>query len=272
MFAVYFIIIVLNSIENKLSLLKEVHTMKNPRATTELTVQCRHCNELFVTQCINCFDTLLWPKGRQLLNQNQFFHPVCPHCHTSTEIIYPSRYIDRELGIAAVLIPDIENQDADELFSSLNCYTNSLALDGMEHRVVGNFYAMAEQMRIHKYHLNDKAIQLMKPFIIGNFQSRGFEVWNGFFMERIHPEKAEQLDDTIYFSTQEDQSNAYSEDIYQFYIYLTNGDVIPHGINDTAYQICMNILADKDLVKDDGLFHLYDLSWSIDFHNRLHQN
>ncbi len=54
--------------------------------------------------------------------------------------------------------------------------------------------------------------------------------------------------------------------------YLTNGDVIPHGINDTAYQICMNILADKDLVKDDGLFHLYDLSWSIDFHNRLHQN
>ncbi len=217
-FAVYFIIIVLNSIENKLSLLKEVHTMKNPRATTELTVQCRHCNELFVTQCINCFDTLLWPKGRQLLNQNQFFHPVCPHCHTSTEIIYPSRYIDRELGIAAVLIPDIENQDADELFSSLNCYTNSLALDGMEHRVVGNFYAMAEQMRIHKYHLNDKAIQLMKPFIIGNLQSRGFEVWNGFFMERIHPEKAEQLDDTIYFSTQEDQSNAYSEDIYQFYI------------------------------------------------------
>ena len=92
--------------------------MKNPRATTELTVQCRHCNELFVTQCINCFDTLLWPKGRQLLNQNQFFHPVCPHCHTSTEIIYPSRYIDRELGIAAVLIPDIENQDADGLFSS----------------------------------------------------------------------------------------------------------------------------------------------------------
>lgn len=248
------------------------HITQNPWATSELTVQCNHCNKLFVTQQINCFDTLVWPEGRQILQENQFFHPVCPHCHTSTEILYPSRYIDQELGIAAVLIPDIECQDTDERFSYLNRYMDSLALDGMQHRAVGNFYALAEQMRIHKYHLNDKAIQLMKPFIIGNLQSKGYEVWNGFFMERIHPEKAEQMEDTIYFSTQEDQANVYNEDIYQFYIYLTNGEIIPQGINETAYQICMNILADNDLVEDDGLFHLYDLSWSIDFHNRLYQN
>ena len=89
---------------------------------------------------------------------------------------------------------------------------------------------------------------------------------------RICSEKAEQMDDTIYFSTQKDQSNVYCEDIYQFHIYLTNGDIILHGINDTAYQICMNILADKGLADDDGLFHLYDLSWSIHFHNSLHQH
>ncbi len=252
--------------------MNQLHTIQNPWATSELTVQCCHCNELFVAQRINCFDMLLWPEGRQILNENEFFHPVCPHCHIATEIIYPSRYIDRELGIAAVLIPDIEHQDTDELFSSLNRYMGSLALNGVQHRAVGNFYALSEQMRIHKYHLNDKAVQLMKPFIIGNLQSRGYEVWNGFFMERVHPEKAEQMDDTIYFSTQEDQSNVYCEDIYQFHIYLTNGDIILHGINDTAYQICMNILADKGLADDDGLFHLYDLSWSIHFHNSLHQH
>ncbi|GFI23602.1 hypothetical protein IMSAGC011_02391 [Lachnospiraceae bacterium] len=252
--------------------MNQSHIINNPWATSKLTVQCDFCNKRFVTQCINCFDMLLWPDGRQILNENDFFHPVCPHCHNSTEIIYPCRYIDRELGIAAVLIPDIENQNVDEMFSSLNNYADLFALNGVQHRAVGNFYALAEQMHIHKYKLNDKAIQLMKPFIIGNLQANGFEVWNGFFIERIHPEKAEQMDNTIYISTQEDQSIAYSEDIYQFYIYLTNGDIILHGINDTAYQICMNILTDKGLLEDDGRFHLYDLSWSINFHNSLHES
>lgn len=252
--------------------MNQFYPIKSPWAVSRTTVQCRNCNSIFTAEMINSIDTFLWPEGREVLDEEKFFHPVCPQCQARAEISYRSRYFDRELGVAAVLIPGIEGTDTHEMFEHMSAYMDRLALPGMEHRAVGSFYAMAEQMRIHKYHLNDKAIQLMKPFIIGNLQSRGFEVWNGFFMERIHPEKAEQLDDTIYFSTQEDQSNAYSEDIYQFYIYLTNGDVIPHGINDTAYQICMNILADKDLVKDDGLFHLYDLSWSIDFHNRLHQN
>ena len=48
----------------------------------------------------------------------------------------------------------------------------------------------------------------------------------------------------MYMSTQEDMQAAYTEDVYQFYIYLTNGEIIPRGINNTAYQICMNILKD----------------------------
>lgn len=252
--------------------MNQLHTTKNPWALSGTTVQCQHCNSVFTTQRINCIDTLLWPEGRQVLDEGEFFHPVCPQCQTRADLGYPSRYIDRELGIAAVLVPGIENQDTDGLFTHMNHYMDRLALKQMEHRAVGSFYAMAEQMRIHQHHLNDKAVQLLKPLIIGSLQSRGLEVWNGFFMGLLHPEKAEQLDDTIYFSTQEDTADAYAEDVYRFHIYLTDGSIVPHGINDTAYKLCMNILEKKGLAEDDGLFHLYDLSWAINIHNNLQHN
>lgn len=251
--------------------MNQIHTMKNPWAVSSTAVQCQHCSNVFTTQRINCFDTLVWPEGRQVLDREDFFHPVCPQCHAPADLGYPSRYLDRELGIAAVLVPGIENQDIDECLSQMNCLMDGLALNHMEHRAVGSFYAMAEQMRIHRHHLNDRVVQLLKPLIIGGLQSRGFEVWNGFFMGMTHPEKSEQLENTVYLSSQENAETVYTEDIYQFHIYLTNGDIIPQGINDTAYRICRNLLEQKGLAEDDGLFHLYDLSWAIHFHNSLQQ-
>ncbi len=94
-------------------------------------------------------------------------------------------------------------------------------------------------------------------------------MWDGFFTGIMQPKEAKRMDDTVYFSLQEDDPAVYSEMVYQFHIYLTNGDIIPHGINDTAYGICMNILQEKELAEDDGLFHFYDLSWAIDMHNSL---
>lgn len=252
--------------------MNKLHKMKNPYAICQTTIRCQYCNNVFPAQRINSFDTLLWEEGRQVLDEGSFFHPVCPQCQTQADISYPSRYIDQELGIAAVLVPDIENQDTNELFAYMNQYMDRLALDGIQHRAVGNFYSMAEQMRIHQHSLNDKAVQLLKPLIIGSLQAQGFEVWNGFFMDLLHPDGTEQMDDTIYMSTQENSEEVYKEDVYQFHIYLTNGDIIPRGINDTAYQICMNILREKGLENDDGQFHLYDLSWAIGIHNSLHQN
>ncbi|MDE6925766.1 MAG: CpXC domain-containing protein [Acetatifactor sp.] len=249
--------------------MNQLHTMKNPWASSSINVQCQHCNNVFTAQRINCFDTLLWPEGRQVLDEEDFFHPVCPHCRTRADLGYPSRYIDRELGIAAVLVPGIENQDTGQLFPHMNRYMDRLALDRMEHRAVGSFYSMAEQMRIHQHHLNDKAVQLLKPFMIGGLQSQGLEVWNGFFTGLLHPEG--QTENTVYFSIQEEAKDVYTEDVYQFHIYLTNGDIIPQGINDTAYRICMNMLEQQGLAEDDGLFHLYDLAWAIDFHNSLQQ-
>lgn len=245
---------------------------RNPWAASQTTIQCQHCDSVFPAQRFNCIDTLVWPEGRQLLDGGAFFHPVCPQCQTQTQISYPSRYIDREYGIAAVLVPGIESEDPDRLLPRMDRYMGRLTLDGMEHRAVGNFYAMAEQMRIHQHGLNDRAIQLLKPIIIGSLQSKGFEVWNGFFMDLLHPEGVEQIEDTMYMSTQENMEDAYSEDVYHFYIYLTNGGIIPRGINETAYQLCMKILQDKGLADDDGLFHHYDLSWAINVHNSLYPN
>lgn len=251
--------------------MNQLHTIKNPWAWSDMSVQCPHCGNVFTAQRFNLFDTMEWPEGRQVLEKGDFFHPVCPQCHTPADLGYPSRYLDRELGIAAVLAPGIENQDIDGLLSQMNHCMAGLALDQMEHRAVGSFYAMAEQLRIHRHRLNDRAVQLLKPFMIGGLQSRGFEVWNGFFMGIDHPEKPEQLADTVYFSLQENVEDVYTEDVYQFHIYLTNGEIIPQGINDTAYRICMDMLEREGLAGDDGLFHLYDLSWAIQFHNNLHQ-
>lgn len=153
--------------------------MKNPWAVSKTTVQCQRCSHIYLAQRINCVDTLLWPEGREVLEEGGFFHPVCPQCQAQAEVSYPSRYIDKELGCAAVLIPGIENQDTRPLFTQMNRHLEELALDGMERRAVGNFHAMAEQVRIHKHHLDDKAVQLLKPLIIGNLQSQGYEVWNG---------------------------------------------------------------------------------------------
>lgn len=249
-----------------------LHMMKNPWAESKTTVQCQHCGNVYPARRINCFDTLLWPEARNVLDEGEFFHPVCPQCQTYAEICYPSRYIDKELGIAAVLVPGIENQDTDVLFEQMNRPLEELDPGDMKHRAVGSFYSMAEQMRIHYHHLDDKAVQLLKPIIIGNLQSQGFEVWNGFFMGLLHPEGTEQMENTMYISTQENTADIYTEDVYQFDIYLTNGDIISQGINDTGYQICRNILNAKGLADDDGQFHLYDLSWAIGIHNSVHQN
>ena len=252
--------------------MNQLHWMKNPWAVGRTTVQCQNCSHIFTAQMVNCFDTLIWQEAREILDAEDFFYPVCPQCQSQTEISYPCRYIDRELGVAAVLIPGIEGQDPAEASGNMNAYMGRLAFPGMEHRVVGNFYAMAEQMRIHRHHLNDRAVQLLKPFMIGGLQSRGFEVWNGFFTGIVQPKEAKKMDDTVYFSLQGEDPAVYTEKVYQFNIYLTNGEVVPHGINDTAYRICMNILKEKGLAEDDGLFHLYDLSWAIDIHNSLQQS
>lgn len=238
---------------------------------TKTTVQCQNCGNIYPIQKIDCFDMDDWPEGRETLEEGAFFHPKCPKCGTISEICYPSRYIHREYGIAAVLVPGIEAQDIDAVLESMNGKLEGLGLSGVEHRAVGNFYAMAEQQRIRQHCLNDRAVQLLKPFMIGALQSQGYEVWNAFFTGILHPETAEKRDGTVYFATPENEAGVYGEDVYQFDIYLPNGQIMPQGINDAAYQIVMNMLRDRGLAEDDGRFHLYDLSWAIAFHNSMRQ-
>ena len=239
--------------------------------TTKTTVQCQRCGSIYPTRKIDCFDIGDWPEGRKMLEDGDFFHPRCPECGTISEISYPSRYIDKELGVAAVLVPGIEGQDIDAILESMNGNLEGLGLAGMEHRAVGNFYAMAEQQRIRQHRLNDRAVQLLKPFMIGFLQSQGYEVWNAFFTGILRPEKAEKRESTVYFSISDNEAEVYGEDVYQFDIYLTNGEIMPQGINDTAYRVVMNMLRGKGLAEDDGLFHLYDLSWAIATHNSMGQ-
>ena len=75
----------------------------------------------------------------------------------------------------------------------------------------------------------------------------------------------------MYFAPSDNEAAAYGEDVYQFDIYLTDGQIAHQGINATAYQMVMDTLRCKGLAEDDGRFHLYDLSWAIAFHNSMRQ-
>ena len=246
-----------------------IHNPKNPMSTNNTKFTCQFCGEVSLIQRYNCFDTHESPEYRQILGKEEFYKWVCPNCHEQLDLAYPSRYIDEEEGICAVLVPNIENMDADALLEYINNYRKRMPPSKMAHRIVGNFNSMAEQMHIHQHQLNDKAVHLLKPLIIGCLQSNGVEVWNGFFTGLCHPEENERKENIIYISREADEAALYAQDVFCFDIHLTNRDIIPMGINDDAYRICLQILDQIGLANDDGNYHFYDLSWAIDVQSHL---
>lgn len=63
----------------------------------------------------------------------------------------------------------------------MNRNLERLELPGMKRRAAGNFYAVQELVRAQDAGLDERVLQLVKPLIIGQLQSQGEVVWNGFF-------------------------------------------------------------------------------------------
>lgn len=230
---------------------------------------CPQCQQTNVFWQYHNIDASLYPQWKADLLEGTLFVYTCPHCGYETDFCYPCRYLDEDAKLGIVLNPNIQS-DPEGILAQMNQQMDGLSMPGYLHRACANFFAMQELVRIREAGLDDRVIQLLKPLIIGQLQSIGKEVWNGFFVLVEEPDtQGTPLNGVVYLSNKGEEEEAYTEPVYSFDIHLTNGEVLYQGINQTAYYLCASLLQKQALDEEDGRMHLYDLSWAIHFHNTI---
>lgn len=239
------------------------------------TIECQHCGYTDQILQYRCMDISVHPEWKQELLQGEFFNWVCPQCGVYSELQYPCRYLDPERKVVVVLRPGLDFDDSQEVLEEMNENLGTLGCTGFLHRAAGNFFSMQEIVCIRDTVLSDKVINLIKPLIIGQLQSAGKEVWNGFFTGIGSPVPVDSQgraeENVMYMSEEGDLNEAYKEKILWFDIHMTDRSIESCGVNMTAYRLCQSMLERSESSFDDGRYHLYDLTWAIDFHNQAYQ-
>lgn len=230
-------------------------------ATARLSqITCQKCGGDGPVLQYHCIDVSAHPELRGLLEED-FYQWYCPHCGAYAAIAYPCRYFDARERLSVALRTSVDARAV----ATMNAVSDGLRQEGYLHRVVKHFPAMAEIVRIREAELDDRAVQLLKPFIVGPIQSAGGEVWDAFFLS-LEESGEDELENVVYMAADADREKAYREPVFRFAVYMTDGMMEEHGINLTAYRHCRKILRERGL-EEDGLYHLYDLSWAVGFHN-----
>lgn len=232
--------------------------------------QCAKCGTVSETREYRGLDLSKNPEGKAELLKGEFFQWRCPECGLEADASYPCWYFDPAAKLGISLVPGIDSSTGDSAIQAMNQNLEGLSLPGMVHRAVGNFYAMQEAVRAQDAGLDHRTVQLVKPLIIGQLQSEGKEVWNGFFQGVSTPEPGEEPVHGVLYASQS-QSPEYGQPIYWYDIHLTSRTVIHAGVNETLFLMCQQMLERLGEQPDDGRFHLYDLNWAISCHNRLQQ-
>ena len=234
--------------------------------------QCAKCGTISPVEQYHGLDLSRCPDGKETLLKGEFFQWRCPKCGLEAESTYPCWYFDPEARLGIALVPDLDSSSGDGALQAMNQNLENLALPGMTHRAVGNFYAMQEAVRAQDAGLDLRAVQLAKPLIIGQLQSKGEVVWNGFFQGVSTPEEgSEPVRAVLYASVGPDKAPEYGQPIYWYDIHLTNRTVVHAGVNEVLFRMCQGMLEQSGAQPEDGKFHLYDLNWAIRFHNRMQQ-
>ena len=230
--------------------------------------QCAKCGAVSQVKQYHGLDLQQYPDGKEKLLEGEFFQWRCSRCGLESDISWPCWYFDPEARLGVALVPGIDSSDGGEALRMMNQNLEGLALPGMTRRAAGNFYAVQEQVRVQEAGLDDRVIQLIKPLIIGQLQSQGEVVWNGFFQGVSIPDPAEEPLHAVLYASQNQQPE-YGRPVYWYDIHLTNRDVVHTGVNEMIFQMCQGMLEQMQLPADDGGFQLYDLNWAISCHNRM---
>lgn len=234
--------------------------------------QCMQCKTLSEGKEYHGLDLTVNPAGKEELLKGEFFQWRCPKCGLEADIAYPCWYCDPQARLGISLVPGIDSSTGEESLRAMNRNLEGLPLGDMTRRAVGNFYAMQELVRAQDLGLDHRVIQLVKPLIIGQLQSRGEVVWNGFFQGVSTPDPEEEpIQAVLYAAIGPDKTPEYGQPIYWYDIHLTNRTVVHTGVNEVVFQMCRDMLDRLGAQPDDGRFHLYDLNWAIHCHNRMQQ-
>ena len=231
-------------------------------------IQCGKCGSIREIKEYRNLDLSKNPWGKAELLEGAFFQWRCPECGLESDAAWPCWYLDSEAGLGISLAPGIDSAEGEEAVQAMNRNLEGLSLPPVTRRVVGNFYAMQELVRAQDLGLDQRVVQLVKPLIIGQLQSQGEEVWNGFFQGVSTPEpESEPLHGVLYAS--QGQEMKYGQPIYWYDIHLTNRKIVHTGVNEMIFQMCQGMLEQMQLPPDGGTFHLYDLNWAIRCHNQM---
>ena len=231
--------------------------------------QCMKCQTIGELREYHGLDLSRCPDGKEKLLEGKFFQWRCPKCGLEADTAWPCWYFDPEAKLGVALVPGIDSSNAGEALQVMNRNLEGLELPGMTRRVVGNFYAMQEMVRAQDLGMDQRAIQLVKPLIIGQLQSQGEVVWNGFFQGVSTPDPSEEpLHAVLYASIGPDKAPEYGQPIYWYDIHLTNRNIVHTGVNQVVFDMCRQMLDRLGEEPDDGRFRLYDLNWAISCHNR----
>lgn len=234
--------------------------------------KCMQCGTISDMEEYHGLDLTRTPRGKELLLKGEFFRWRCPKCGLEADTAYPCWYFDPEAKLGIALVPGIDSSGGEGALQAMNRNLEGLGLPDMTRRAAGNFYAMQELVRAQDLGLDHRVIQLVKPLIIGQLQSAGEVVWNGFFQGVSTPDPAEEpLRAVLYASLGPDKTPQYGQPIYWYDIHLTNRKVVHTGVNQVIFDMCRQMLDRLEPPADDGRFCLYDLNWAISCHNRLQQ-
>lgn len=235
-------------------------------------VRCRQCGAEDEIPQYHCFDLTRHPEQRETLRSGAFFCWHCPECGAETDFAYPCWYLDPEETMAAVLCPGLDSRDesAARRAAEMDRCLDGLARPGLTRRIAGSFYALRELDHIAGAGLDDRVLQLLKPLLIGQLQSAGEEIWNGFFTGVLPPGVDAPLPahGVLRVSLNGAEEPPEQETIYCFDIHRTDRTVLHTGVNDGAYRLCAQLLEQSGHGADDGRFHLYDLNWAIQIHSQ----
>lgn len=235
--------------------------------------RCQQCGEVSELLEYHGFDLVSNPGGKVVLEEGEFFKWRCPKCGFETDIAYPCWYLDPHAKLGVALIPDLTTGSEGDALQRMDQRLGELGRPDMIYRAVGTFFAVQELVHIRDADLDDRVIQLIKPLLIGQLQSQGEVVWNGFFVGagKAAPGEQEPLNGVLYASEGPDMS-PYGKTIYWFDIHLTNRQVVRMGANEVLFRLCQGLLERTgNAGPDDGRFHLYDLNWAINVHNWMQQ-
>ena len=142
------------------------------------TITCGKCGKEWEAVLQPCVNISLHPDEKEKVLDGSFFHRVCPSCGETISVFYPCLYDDMQKALMIYLLPE----DTEKALEALNAQQKNWSPDMLKAakickmRAVGSLIQLVEKIKIFDEGLDDRYVELTKPFIFAQFQKAHPEV------------------------------------------------------------------------------------------------